>query len=162
MVKPGGDSRVSGAVHVRDGSQWRFATAPFAKATLGDRLEEVISFRSVTASGSGGLLVDGLSFDAPKNSITAVLATPLATRRAIARLANGIDRCAEGSVFIDEIDISAVNMTRRRRTMGWVADRYSCFRIERSPSKSPQRRDSQEPVDDASNSKRKRPSSANS
>jgi ABC-type proline/glycine betaine transport system ATPase subunit len=102
-------------------------TAPFAKVTLGERLGEVISFRSVTASGSGGLLVDGLSFDAPKNSITAVLATPLATRRAIARLANGIDRCAEGSVLIDEVDISTVNMRRRRRTMGWVAGPVQLF-----------------------------------
>jgi ABC-type proline/glycine betaine transport system ATPase subunit len=104
-----------------------FRGAPFGKVTLGDRLYEVISFRSVTASGSGGLLVDGLSFDAPKNSITAVLATPLVSRRAIARLANGIDRPAEGSVHIDGVDIATVNMTSRRRSMGWVAGPVQLF-----------------------------------
>jgi osmoprotectant transport system ATP-binding protein len=87
----------------------------------------VISFRSVTASGSGGLLVDGLSFDVPSHSITAVLATPVATRRAIARLANGIDRPTSGSVCIDDVDIVKANMTRRRRQMGWVSGPVQLF-----------------------------------
>jgi ABC-type proline/glycine betaine transport system ATPase subunit len=87
----------------------------------------VISFRSVTASGSGGLVVDDLSFDAASHAITVVLAVPLATRRAIAHLANGIERPAAGTVLIDDVDTAKGKMLKRRRSMGWVAGPVRLF-----------------------------------
>jgi osmoprotectant transport system ATP-binding protein len=80
----------------------------------------VISFRSVTASGSGGLLVDGLSFDASSHSITVVLGTPAESRGLIAMLANGMERAVSGRVVVDGVDQATGNRVKRRRRMGWV------------------------------------------
>jgi ABC-type proline/glycine betaine transport system ATPase subunit len=101
--------------------------SPFAIATLGDRLGQVISFRSVTANGSGGPVVDALSFEAASHAITVVLATPVATRRAIAYLANGVERPTSGAVFVDEVDTAKSKMLKRRRAMGWVAGPVRLF-----------------------------------
>jgi ABC-type proline/glycine betaine transport system ATPase subunit len=87
----------------------------------------VISYRSVTASGSGGLLVDGLSFDAPSGVTTVVLATPAEARGLIATLANGVERATSGRVVVDGVDQASGPRVKRRRAMGWVRGPVQLF-----------------------------------